>query len=70
VSRFLFRGTLSDMAGRPPDAGASRKHYLRVRLAEFEAIALDTARQSMSRSDYVRELIRRDAANQGCEGEA
>jgi hypothetical protein len=53
------------MAGRPPDAGESRTEYLRVRLAEFEIELVDLARASLSRSDYVRQLIHRDFEDKG-----
>ena len=36
-----------------------------MRLAAFEATWLDTARDGMNRSDYVRQLIRRDAEERG-----
>lgn len=52
-------------AGRPPEAGESREHYLRVRLASFEAEYLDSARDGQSRSAYVRALIHADAAENG-----
>lgn len=50
---------------RPPDAGESRDNYLRVRLAPFEAAWLDAARDTVSRSEYVRELITLDAQQKG-----
>lgn len=51
--------------GRPPEAGETRGAYLRVRLASFEDGYVETLRRDKSRSDYVRELIRRDAEEQG-----
>ena len=53
------------MAGRPPDAGESREHYLRVRLASFEIDGVDAARDGQSRSDYVRALIHTDLRDRG-----
>jgi hypothetical protein len=52
-------------AGRPPDAGESRDHYLRVRLAAFEAEHLDRVREGQSRSEYVRRLIMADFEERG-----
>lgn len=59
------RGTLSAMAGRTPDIGENRDQYLRVRLAPFEADAVDVAREGRSRSAYVRDLIEKDARERG-----
>ena len=53
------------MAGRTPEVGESRDHYLRVRLAPFEVEGLDTARNGQSRSDYIRALIHQDLRDRG-----
>ena len=52
-------------AGRTPEVGESRDKYLRVRLAPFEADAIDLARDGASRSDYVRQLIHDDLRGRG-----
>lgn len=42
---------------RPPSTAGGRPHGVRVRFSDRELQALDTARGSLSRVDYLRSLI-------------
>jgi hypothetical protein len=49
------------MRGRPPKLDVARSGYLRVRLAPSELETLDRQRGEASRSDFVRDLLARNA---------
>lgn len=49
------------MKGRPPAEGVAREAYLRVRLTEYESERLDLQRGELSRSDFVRSLLKNHA---------
>jgi len=55
------------MKGRPPKLDQARGHYLRVRLAPQELDRLDKQRGEATRSDFVRDLLARNAKRRNIE---